>query len=240
MSLPTPLLVATLTALVGLAAFLGALFGHWNAARGNAVGGKGKRAIAAFGGGAMIGAVGLLLLPHGLKAEPIALAVGGFVAGGLVFAGIDHLLRGHDHPVSDLVALNLDFLPEAIVIGAVATSEPMTALVIAVIVGLQNLPDGFDAYNDICQSHEDFLRHHVLLVMALAIVMGPLAGLAGLALFETGGIGLALVVAFGAGGIVYLVFEDVAPEARVEGEWKPAYGAVAGFAVALVGAGVTH
>ena len=38
-----------------------------------------------------------------------------------------------------------------------------------------------------------------------------------------------------AGGILYLIFEDIAPQAPLERAWAPPLGAVAGFTLGLVG-----
>lgn len=36
-------------------------------------------------------------------------------------------------------------------------------------------------------------------------------------------------------GILYLTFQDIAPQSRLERHWAPPLGAVLGFALALVG-----
>ena len=46
---------------------------------------------------------------------------------------------------------------------------------------------------------------------------------------------MALGGMFAAGGILYLTFQDIAPQARLEHHWAPPLGAVLGFALALVG-----
>lgn len=38
-----------------------------------------------------------------------------------------------------------------------------------------------------------------------------------------------------AGGILYLVFQDIAPQARLEKHWAPSLGAVAGFLLGVLG-----
>ena len=40
---------------------------------------------------------------------------------------------------------------------------------------------------------------------------------------------------FAAGGILYLLFQDIAPQSRVNRYWAPALGAVAGFGVGMAG-----
>jgi ZIP family zinc transporter len=75
--------------------------------------------------------------------------------------------------------------------------------------------------------------------MSGSIVVGPVAALAGYSLFTLDNMLLGSIMTFCAGGILYLVFEDVAPDAHRAGDWRPALGAVIGFSVALVGYGLT-
>ena len=46
---------------------------------------------------------------------------------------------------------------------------------------------------------------------------------------------LGAIMLFAAGGILYLTFQDIAPQSRLEHHWLPPLGAVLGFALALVG-----
>jgi len=43
------------------------------------------------------------------------------------------------------------------------------------------------------------------------------------------------IMLFASGGILYLTFQDIAPQVPLEKHWMPAQGAVAGFALGLVG-----
>ncbi len=233
------LALIVLSVLAGLAAFLGAILGWLDEHKKGLISDGMRRAIIAFGGGALIGAVGLVLVPHGLESQPLWLGLGTFLAGGLVFLLIDHSLKRRGTPVSQLIALNLDFIPEAIVLGAVISGDFKMALFLTVIIIAQNLPEGFNAYREIRQSHAGFLRKHVLQIMAGSIIIGPVSALAGYSLFTLDHLVLGSIMTFCAGGILYLVFEDVAPDAHNSGDWKPAFGAVIGFSVALVGFGLT-
>jgi len=40
---------------------------------------------------------------------------------------------------------------------------------------------------------------------------------------------------FSAGGILYITFTDIAPQAKLENHWLPAIGVVAGFLLGLIG-----
>ena len=46
---------------------------------------------------------------------------------------------------------------------------------------------------------------------------------------------LGAIMLFAAGGILYLVFQDIAPQARLARHWGPPLGAVFGFALGLLG-----
>jgi ZIP family zinc transporter len=41
-------------------------------------------------------------------------------------------------------------------------------------------------------------------------------------------------MSFAAGGILYLVFQDIAPQSKMQRHWAPPLGAVLGFAVGMV------
>ncbi|WP_149036413.1 ZIP family metal transporter [Aurantiacibacter atlanticus] len=235
----TAVLATLFGAIGGSAAYAGAWLGYLDERGGGSLSGEAKRGITAFGGGALIGAVGLVLVPHGIETQPLWLGAASFVLGGLAFLLLDKWLHSTGTPVSQLVALNLDFIPEAIVVGAVIGSNLPMAIFLTVILVAQNLPEGFGAYVEVRKAHEGFVRHHILRIMALAIVIGPVAALLGYSFFAMQSTVLGTIMTFCAGGIIYLVFDDVAPEAHGNGEWAPAFGAVVGFAVALIGFGLT-
>lgn len=230
---------ALLAALAGFAVFAGALLGCLDEDKGPLFNDKIHRGIIAFGGGALIGAVGLVLVPHGLESQSLWLGTVTFLAGGISFLCVDRYLQQRGTPVSQLIALMLDFVPEAIVLGAVITENYSMALFLAVIIGAQNLPEGFNAYREMRRKHNSFFRRHVLWIMAGCILVGPLAAISGYALFSMDSLILGSIMTFCAGGILYLVFEDIAPAAHEDGSWYPALGAVLGFTVALVGYGLT-
>ena len=46
---------------------------------------------------------------------------------------------------------------------------------------------------------------------------------------------LAHLMMFCGGGILYLTFQDIAPQAKLERTWGPALGAVGGFLLGLLG-----
>ena len=228
-----------LSAFAGFAAFLGSLLGCLDEDKGPILSDEVRRGIVAFGGGALIGAVGLVLVPHGLDSQPLWLGTVTFLTGGFTFLCVDRYLKKRGTPVSQLIALMLDFVPEAIVLGAVITENYSMALFLAVIIAAQNFPEGFNAYREIRRSHGSFLRRNVIWIMAGCILVGPVAAMSGYALFTMDSLILGSIMTFCAGGILYLVFEEIAPDAFENKSWYPAFGAVIGFTIALVGYGLT-
>ena len=43
------------------------------------------------------------------------------------------------------------------------------------------------------------------------------------------------IMLFAAGGILYLIFQDIAPISKAEKRWKPALGAMFGFLIGMIG-----
>ena len=71
--------------------------------------------------------------------------------------------------------------------------------------------------------------------MTAVIPLGPLVGIVGWEICgdHPGLLGGAML--FAAGGILYLLFQDIAPQARLARRWAPTLGAVLGFGLGLLG-----
>jgi ZIP family zinc transporter len=193
-----------------------------------------RHAVVAFGGGVLLAAVALVLVPEGIRTLDWPLAIGLFLAGGLAFLLLDVRLRRAKGSMAQLVAMLADFIPEAIALGATfAAGEPVGVL-LAVLITLQNLPEGFNAYRE--------LRHatrmspgRIIGAFALMALLGPVCGFAGFVWLAEGPAVVGGIMIAAAGGILYLTFEDIAPQARLANRHAPAFGAVCGFAVGLLG-----
>jgi len=193
-----------------------------------------RHSIIAFGGGALLSAVALVLVPEGTADVPAPWAVLLFGLGGLVFAGIDSLLDRKGGGSSQLMAMLLDFLPESLALGALLASGSQTAYLLAGIIFLQNLPEGFNAFRELAAAAK-ISATRVLAIFCALVLIGPAAAATGhMVLAEAQGV-LGGIMLFAAGGILYLVFQDIAPEAVLEKRHAPPLGAVAGFLLGLAG-----
>lgn len=191
--------------------------------------------VIAFGGGALLSAVALVLIPDGIAEQSQLSVILSFLAGGISFMAVDSWLSRRESSASQFMAMMLDFIPEAIVLGAVIASDRAKAILIAVIIAAQNLPEGFNAYRELSERHTPIMRWFLLVG-----VTGPFYVLLGAYIFADMRAVLGALMTFCAGGILYLTFQDIAPQARLARRWMPSLGAVLGFLVGMVGYMLTH
>jgi len=187
----------------------------------------------AFGGGILVSAVAFALVPAGLDMLPLWVAVPLFFAGSILFMWADEWLGKRSGSRAQFMAMLLDFVPEALSLGAVFPHNPRLGVLLALFIGAQNLPEGFNAYRELTAGKAH--PRHILRMMLVLSLLGPAAGLIGYFLLQNhqGIVGGMMLTA--GGGILYLVFQDIAPLVRMKRHWAPALGATLGFIVGMVG-----
>ena len=194
-----------------------------------------RHSVIAFGGGVLVAAVALVLVPEGTQFVRSAPAATGLVlAGGLFFLCVERLLALRRRESPQFIAMLLDYLPESIALGGMFALEAPGAILLAILIGLQNLPEGFNAYRELKALPGSSARRSLLLMAAL-IPLGPLAGTIGWAIGPGQPAVLGSVMLFAAGGILYLLFQDIAPQSRLDRHWGPTLGAVVGFCLGMLG-----
>jgi len=187
--------------------------------------------VIAFGGGALISAVALVLIPEGVKDMPIWLVAVLVSVGAIAFMALDIILARINSPSSQLAAMMADFLPEALALGAfIADGE--TGYLLTFLITIQNLPEGFNAFREL---RTKISAKRILTTFALLALIGPLSTSAGYFFLADFKMVLKGIMLFASGGILYLVFQDIAPQSQIKKHWLPATGAVAGFLLGLVG-----
>jgi len=193
-----------------------------------------RHAVIAFGAGALFSAVALVLIPEGSERVPKWLALLSFAAGGWLLMWIDRVLSRKGGKAAQFTAMMLDYLPEAMALGAMLADQAATATLLALMIMLQNIPEGFNAFREMQQTGKT-TSWHLLALFALMVPLGPLAATGGLVFLVDQPATLGAIMMFSAGGIVYLMFQDVAPQVRLERHWAPPLGGVAGFLMGLAG-----
>lgn len=226
--------ILILTLMAGLAMPLGGLLASFEQVRPRWLETELRHSIIAFGGGALLAAVALVLVPEGIRNLHWALVMLCFTAGGLAFMALDIWLAKHNTSASQLIAMLADFIPEALALGATFTFSHGQGLLLALIIALQNIPEGFNAYREV-QCATNMKPGHVILIFALMALLGPLAGFAGYYFLADAQQIVSGIMLFAAGGILYLIFQDIAPQVKLERHWSPPLGAIAGFLLGVVG-----
>lgn len=231
----TPLLnVIVDTWLAGLAMPLGALLARLENIHPRWLEREFQHSILAFGGGALLSAVTLVLVPMGMANLPPWAAALCLLLGGLIFMGLDWVLYTRGTPASQMLLMLADFVPESVALGAVWALGGEHAVLLALLIGLQNIPEGFNAYRELHQSRTLSSRQIMVWFSAMAL-LGPLAGVSGYLWLSAYPQAVAAVMMLATGSILYSVFQDIAPQAKMRRRWAPALGAVAGFALGVVG-----
>ncbi|MEM1352757.1 MAG: hypothetical protein AAGF27_10455 [Pseudomonadota bacterium] len=231
--MPEPLWLAIgLATLAGLSIPLGAWLAVWRVRLlPEWLETEARHGVMAFGAGALLAAVALVLVPQGADRLSPTSAVFWFLMGGIGFAWVDRSLARRGGKVAQFLAMMMDYVPEALALGAVIVGDPSAAVLVALLICLQNLPESFNAMREMGDG-----RPPPSIWLFVAVVpIGPLAALVGLMLPEIFTPAIGAVMMLSAGGILYLMFQDIAPEVPLDNSTLPPFGAVLGFAVGLAG-----
>lgn len=193
-----------------------------------------RHSIIAFGGGILIAAIAFVLVPEGIRyVDSAAWRVVFFLAGGVVFMMIERNLSARRRQMPQTFAMLLDYIPESLAMGGMFALGSPSAPLLAVFIGMQNLPEGFNAYRELLAVAGHRVRH-TLLIMIVMILPGPVAGAIGWSLAGNFPELVGASMLFAGGGILYLLFQDIAPQSRLERHWAPTLGAVLGFCFAML------
>ena len=189
--------------------------------------------VIAFGGGVLVAAVAFVLAPKGIEQLSLPLLIPVFLLGVFSFLFLDRYIARRGGRAAQLAAMMMDFIPEAIALGAVFSTDRSTGLLLALFIGLQNLPEAYYSFGELKRS--GFSPNRALLLLVPFSLVGILAALAGYSWLSGQPELVACLMVFAAGAILYLVFQDIAPMAKLRNHWTPATGAALGFLLGMIG-----
>lgn len=188
--------------------------------------------LMSFGAGIILAAVALVLVPYGMEQLTLWPLVITFMAGAVGFMFLDEYLAKRGGNTATMLAMMMDFLPESIVMGAVFSTNPSMAVLLAIIIGLQNLPESFNAFRDLVLSGTSIKKTlYSFLVLSL---FGLPAALLGYFILTESPVITAYVMTFASGGILYLLIQDIIPASKLDRNYLTALGATAGFLVGII------
>ena len=129
--------------------------------------------VSYFGGGALLSAIALVMVPHGMEHITVVPAFLAFLFGGLIFWQVDVRLKRSGSAASQFIGMLLDFIPEAILLGTAAAIDSPIIYLLAAMIALQNMPQGFASYLDM--RSEERSNRKLWMFFLIVPLAGPLA-----------------------------------------------------------------
>ena len=189
--------------------------------------------ILAMGAGALLSAVALVLVPDGMSELGALASCTSFLIGALAFMALDIWLARHKLPASQLASMLSDFVPESIALGTTAALGG-GSLLLGLLVAVQNFPEGFNAFRELKASGH-YSSRKILFMFVVMALLGPVMALIGYFLLAQHTVIVSAIMLFAAGGILYSVLQDIAPQVRMENSWAPPLGGILGFMIGMLG-----
>ena len=107
-------------------------------------------------------------------------------------------------------------------------------MLLGLLIAVQNLPEGFNAYREMLPKNKK-RSTKLIVIFVLMALLGPLFSLLGFYYLAQFPVIMSGIMLFAAGGILYSVFQDIAPQIRMENHWLPPLGGILGFLVGMIG-----
>ena len=187
-----------------------------------------------FAAGIMIAASMFGLLVPSFRLGGIPIAILGSILG---VAFLDranlliphlHRLRGAEGPSATLrrvwlllLAMVIHNIPEGLAVGISFGQEDLTARsTITIGIGLQNIPEGLAIAFPLIR--EGYSRWRAVSYATLAGLVEPVFGLIGITLVSAANALLPVGLAFAAGAMLYVVFQEIIPESHRRGHQREA------------------
>lgn len=193
--------------------------------------------VTAFGGGALLSAISFVLIPQAVTDMKLSQIIPIFLSGTFAFMFLDILSNKIGGSIAQVLSMMMDFIPEALALGASFAINHNFGLLIALFIGLQNLPEGFNSYIELNTKMKKSIT--LLLMLALSFV-GIISALTGEFFLSNHKSIVDSIMLFSGGGILYLIFQDIAPLARMDNDWLPTTGASIGFLIGMIGEKILH
>lgn len=186
--------------------------------------------LTAFGAGILISAAIFEMVIEAEESIGIISTLLFFILGAIIFTIADVIAVKKGGGADILIGIGLDTIPESLAIGASIAAGP--AFAIALLIGIQNIPEGIAAYKEMRTGKTAFPNSKkALYAIGVISIIPVILGLLGLFFLQGLHYIIGLILAVSAGGIFYMLFYDMIPKAHKERKWLPTFGAVLGFII---------
>ena len=184
--------------------------------------------------GIMIAASMFGLLVPSFRLGSIPITIAGFILGALFLDRANlliphlHRWRGAEGPSATLrrvwlllLAMAIHNMPEGLAVGISFGLEEFSAgLTITIGIGLQNIPEGLAIAFPLVR--EGFSRWRAVGYATLTGLVEPVFGLLGILMVRAANALLPIGLAFAAGAMLYVVFQEIIPESHRRGYQREA------------------
>jgi ZIP family zinc transporter len=186
--------------------------------------------LTAFGAGILISAAIFEMVIEAEESIGIISTLLFFILGAIIFTIADVIAVKKGGGADILIGIGLDTIPESLAIGASIAAGP--AFAIALLIGIQNIPEGIAAYKEMRTGKTAFPNSKkALYAIGVISIIPVILGIIGLFFLQGLHYIIGLILAVSAGGIFYMLFYDMIPKAHKERKWLPTFGAVLGFII---------
>ena len=186
--------------------------------------------LTAFGAGILISAAIFEMVIEAEESIGIISTLLFFILGAIIFTIADVIAVKKGGGADILIGIGLDTIPESLAIGASIAAGP--AFAIALLIGIQNIPEGIAAYKEMRTGKTAFSNSKkALYAIGVISIIPVILGIIGLFFLQGLHYIIGLILAVSAGGIFYMLFYDMIPKAHKERKWLPTFGAVLGFII---------
>ena len=201
--------------------------------------------VLGFSGGVMLAIIFVDLIPEGMEIGGITSTFIGLLLGVVLLILLDFILphthvsgeqeqRNHYLRLSILLGLGIAMhnLPEGMAIGAGYAVSDLTGWRLAITMLIQNIPEGMAMAGPMAAAGVGCLKC-VGITAAAGIPMGMGAWL-GAVIGNVSPLALAISLGFAAGAMLYIVFDELIPEAQEQAQGHSGtFGAVVGVLIGI-------
>jgi ZIP family zinc transporter len=204
-------------------------------------------AMLGFAAGVMLAATAFSLLIPAIEVGGIWITIAGLGIGALFLGLMDrlvphmHFISGREGPHSNLsriwlliIAITIHNFPEGLSVGiGFGTGNIGAATALAIAIGLQNMPEGLAVALPLAR--EGYSQKRALWYATATGLIEPVGGLIGVSIVTLARPILPYGLAFAAGAMMYVVFDEMIPESHRGGHEREAtFGGIIGFGLMMV------
>lgn len=204
-------------------------------------------AMLGFAAGVMLAATAFSLLVPAIEIGGVWITVAGLAIGAVFLGLMDrliphmHFISGREGPPSRLsriwlliLAITLHNFPEGLSVGiGFGAGNIGAATALAIAIGLQNMPEGLAVALPLAR--EGYNRGRALWYATATGLIEPIGGLIGVTVVTIARPILPYGLAFAAGAMLYVVFDEMIPESHRKGHEREAtFGGIIGFGLMMV------